>query len=277
VIEIPPGAANYVIEDTFTLPVDVHALAVLPHAHYLAREIEGWAVKPDGMREPLIWIRKWDFNWQSDYRYAKPVFLPRGTTLSMRISYDNSAGNLRNPNHPPQPVSYGAQSSDEMAELWFQLLPRTAADLTILNRAYDAKSRERLFAKGNHDIQKNPNDPKANAEVGLMKLGQGKMVEAEKHFETAIKADPKYPLGHYYYGILLRQKNLLKAARQEFELVTQLEPQNGKAHGNLAFVLLDLGDLTGAKRHLQEALRLNPFDQLAKQTLSELTRTNHPP
>jgi hypothetical protein len=277
VIEIPPGATNYTVEDTFTLPVDVHALAVLPHAHYLAGEIEGWAVKPDGTREPLIWIRKWDFNWQSDYRYAEPLFLPRGTTLSMRISYDNSVANPRNPNQPPKLVSYGPQSSDEMAELWLQLLPKKSADLTTLSRAYDAKSKERLYAKSSHEIQKRPNDPKANAEIGLMKLGQGKVAEAEKHFETAIKTDSQYALGHYYYGVLLRQKNLLKAARQEFELVTQLEPQNGKAHGNLAFVLLDLGDTAGARRHLEEAVKLNPFDQLAKQALAELTQTNARP
>src|SRR5262249_18742231 len=122
-IDIPAGATNYVVEDSLTLPVDTQLLAILPHAHYLAKEMEGWAERPDGTRESLISIRHWNFNGKTDYRYAQPVSLPKGTRLAMRSLYDNSTNNLRNPNHPPRDVMYGSRSSDEMAELWFQLLP----------------------------------------------------------------------------------------------------------------------------------------------------------
>ena len=52
----------------------------------------------------------WDFRWQDQYRYATPVFLPKGTTLSMHFTYDNSDGNPRNPQRPPQRVKWGPQS-----------------------------------------------------------------------------------------------------------------------------------------------------------------------
>jgi hypothetical protein len=75
-IDIPAGATNYLVEDNVTLPVDTQLIAILPHAHYLAEQMEGWADRPDGTRQSLIWIKHWDFNWQTDYRYAQPVRLP---------------------------------------------------------------------------------------------------------------------------------------------------------------------------------------------------------
>src|SRR5204862_1887099 len=48
IIDIPAGAAEYVVEDDFVLPIDVQVLATLPHAHYLAKEMHGWATLPDG-------------------------------------------------------------------------------------------------------------------------------------------------------------------------------------------------------------------------------------
>ena len=123
-LDIPAGASDYSVEDNYRLPVDVELLGVLPHAHYLAKRMEGYAVLPDGSRHDLLLIKDWDFNWQGDYRYAHPVHLPKGTTLAMRFAYDNSSKNVRNPNHPPRRVRYGLQTTDEMAELWFQVLPR---------------------------------------------------------------------------------------------------------------------------------------------------------
>src|SRR5204862_3295671 len=72
-IDIPAGEARYVIHDSYTLPVDVSALSIQPHAHYLAHEIKGSALLPDGSRQWLIYIRNWDFHWQDVYRYQRPV------------------------------------------------------------------------------------------------------------------------------------------------------------------------------------------------------------
>src|SRR5947207_13971719 len=84
--------------------------------------MKGFARLPDGTREWLFLIKQWDFNWQGDYRYREPVFLPRGTEVFMEYTYDNSDGNPRNPAHPPRRVQFGQQSTDEMGELWIQVL-----------------------------------------------------------------------------------------------------------------------------------------------------------
>src|SRR5206468_10925822 len=88
----------------------VDVLAVYTHAHYLGKILEGYATLPDGKRQWLVRIPDWDINWQGVFRYAKPVFLPAGSTVSMRYQYDNSARNLRNPNAPPKRVKVGGIS-----------------------------------------------------------------------------------------------------------------------------------------------------------------------
>ena len=125
-IDIPAGDARYIASDSFVLPVDVEVLAVQPHAHYLAREVTGSATLPDGTTRTLISIADWDLRWQHVYRYQTPVPLPKGTTVSMRYRYDNSAANPRNPAVPPVRVQWGQQSREEMGDLWLQVADENA-------------------------------------------------------------------------------------------------------------------------------------------------------
>ncbi|MGH9612621.1 MAG: tetratricopeptide repeat protein, partial [Bryobacteraceae bacterium] len=67
-LDIPPGAADFLVSDDFRLPLDVDVLAVYPNAHYLGKMLEGFATLPDGTRKPLIRIPDWDLNWQAVYR-----------------------------------------------------------------------------------------------------------------------------------------------------------------------------------------------------------------
>ncbi len=122
-LDIPANDANFVIEDQLKLPVDVQVLGVYPHAHYLGKQMEGYAILPDGTKKWLVMIRDWDIDRQSVYRFAAPLYLPAGTELHMRYTYDNSAANVRNPNSPPIRVRAGNRSVDEMGHLWLQVLP----------------------------------------------------------------------------------------------------------------------------------------------------------
>jgi len=131
-IDIPAGEKAYKVRDHFTVPVDVDAIGIIPHAHYICKEMKGIARLPDGSTRWLIWIRDWDFNWQEHYRYRRPVHLPAGTKLEMEFTYDNSTANARNPNHPPQRVRYGSDSSDEMAGLHVQVFASRESDVDEL-------------------------------------------------------------------------------------------------------------------------------------------------
>jgi len=83
----------------------------------VAKQIMATATLPDGSVKPLIWIKDWDFNWQDVYTYKTLVTLPTGTRIDVRMTYDNSDSNPQNPNSPPRAVTWGEQTSDEMASV----------------------------------------------------------------------------------------------------------------------------------------------------------------
>jgi hypothetical protein len=134
-IDIPAGESAYKVRDHFELPIDVHAIGIIPHAHYLCRDMRGWAILPGGRKRWLLWIKDWDFNWQDQYHYTEPVALPAGTRVEMEFTYDNSAANAHNPNSPPQRVVWGPGSTDEMAGLHIQVIPDRMQELPELGRA----------------------------------------------------------------------------------------------------------------------------------------------
>jgi len=121
-IDILPGNNSYVVRSSTVLPVDVEMLGTTPHAHLVCKSIKSEATLPGGEKKPLIWIKDWDFNWQDQYQFAKPLKLPKGTKIDVEFTYDNSAENVRNPSSPPKRVHYGEQTTDEMALFFGQVV-----------------------------------------------------------------------------------------------------------------------------------------------------------
>lgn len=128
-IDIPVGEPNYIVQDSFEIPVDVTLHQIIPHAHFLARRMRAWASIPGRPRRVVLAIDDWDFNWQDIYQLRTPFKLPAGTILEMEIRYDNSRRNIRNPNSPPQRVFWGLGTSDEMAGMHY--------NVTVDNEARD--------------------------------------------------------------------------------------------------------------------------------------------
>ena len=153
--EIPAGERNHVIERSVTLPVDVRVYFANPHAHYLAKEFKATATLPDGSTTPLLWIQDWDFNWQDGYNYKQPVILPKDTRIDVRITYDNSASNPRNPSNPPQRVWWGEQSTDEMGTIGFGLIPVRREDEAAWNTfAMQQRNGTLIAAAANGTLQR---------------------------------------------------------------------------------------------------------------------------
>ena len=246
-LDIPPGDAEFVVTDEVTLPIDVELHAVYPHAHYLAKSMEGKATLPDGAERWLIRIDDWDFNWQDVYRVREPYVLPAGTTLSMRFTYDNSADNPRNPSDPPQHVRAGNQSSDEMAHLQLQVRPRRAADLVLL--------RESLYQ---HAIERNPANPWSYYELGNALLEQDRVDEAAQQYLAGLAADPTHVASRASLGAVRERQGRLEEAVGHLHETLALEPNHAAAHANLGHALRELGRLDEAVTHHREALRLRP-------------------
>jgi hypothetical protein len=118
-LSIQPGDPNYKTEGQIPVLVDATLLTIFPHMHQLGKTMRVTLTLPDGTEKLLVDVPDWDFNWQNTYRYKEPVRMPRGSTLGLTATYDNSASNPRNPSRPPRQVSWGEQSFDEMGLVLF--------------------------------------------------------------------------------------------------------------------------------------------------------------
>jgi len=145
-LDIPAGKKDYTIEGALTLPADVMAYSVGAHAHYVGKDIKATATLPDGTVKPILWIPDWDFAWQDRYNYKDPVFLPKGTRMDVRIVYDNSADNPRNPSNPPKRVLWGEQSTDEMGSVTMQVVAVHKEDEPVLQKFFTERTQEAIQA-----------------------------------------------------------------------------------------------------------------------------------
>ena len=113
---IPPGEKDYEVTAQYRIPLflDAKLINIGPHMHLLGTQIRVEAEIPQKGTEKLVYIDKWDFNWQNFYTYVEPIALPAFTDVRMSCKYDNTAENPRNPNNPLKAVGWGEGTQDEM-------------------------------------------------------------------------------------------------------------------------------------------------------------------
>jgi peroxiredoxin len=116
-IRIPAGDARFKIEATHTFRQPVHIIDFMPHMHLRGRDFTYEAIYPDGKKKVLLSVPKYNFNWQSVYRCAEPIALPKGSKLHCVAHFDNST---KNPNNPDasKTVFWGDQTWEEMMIGW---------------------------------------------------------------------------------------------------------------------------------------------------------------
>jgi Copper type II ascorbate-dependent monooxygenase, N-terminal domain/Copper type II ascorbate-dependent monooxygenase, C-terminal domain len=114
-LNIPPNNSSFKVTSDFTIPflLDAKVVNIFPHMHLLGTDIKVESTRA-GKTESMIWIDKWDFNWQGAYSYEEPASLSAGTRVRLTCTYDNSANNPRNPSNPPKLVQWGEGTEDEM-------------------------------------------------------------------------------------------------------------------------------------------------------------------
>jgi len=266
-LDISAGATNQVVEQRLMMPLDTDLLSILPHAHYLGKQLEGFAILPDDTRKTLLEIPQWDFNWQSDFRYAEPVFLPKGTVLALRYTYDNSTNNVRNPNRHLQHVTYGLQTTNEMCELHFQLLPHDPADQAKLEELASSVSMRNILDVNRQRLRENPRDAEAVTEIAKVDMMQGKAVDAVRLLQEAVTADPGMADAHYTLGVALMDLSRYTEAEGQFVEAVRLDGDDYQASNNAGICALRLSRLDEAALYFQAALRVHPGDRLAAANL----------
>lgn len=284
-LDIPPGDANFVVEDSLKLPVDVKVLGVYPHAHYLGRRLEAWATLPDQQKKWLILIPSWDIDRQSVYRYKDPIVLPRGTVLHMRYVYDNSSANEHNPNDPPIRVKAGNRSVDEMAHLWLQVLPINvppgSPDPRLLLE--EAWMRQRLTKETNDSIAlynlgstetalshykiaaavyqqqvaHHPNDARTLTALGATYETAGNWQQAGREYESAIAAQPDACDARFDLAQLELKHDQAHEAEQQLRYMLDHCPADAGVHSALGSALVAEGQGAAAGAEFKRALVLD--------------------
>jgi Tetratricopeptide repeat len=258
-LNIPAGAKDFIVSDDFRLPEDSAVLAVYPHAHYLGHVLEGYATLPSGERKSMIRIGNWDPAWQSVYRYKEPLFLPKGTLISMRYHYDNSGANVRNPNQPPKRVRAGNQATDEMGHLWLEVLPAGAGDRRL---AFE----QALLL---HRLEKYPDDFPALLHLGTVMLARLNPGGALPMLQAAVRNDPKSAEAHNFLGSALASLGRNAEAIGEFRSALELRADYSNARFNLANGLVKAGRREEAVEEYRRILEKQPDDELTRDRLEK--------
>jgi hypothetical protein len=123
-IDIPAGDANYVVEDSYVLPVDVEAVSVYPHAHYLGKDMRGTATFPDGSQQDLLWIPPVGHPLAGPVSLPVAVVPPTGHAAVDAVHLRQLRGESAQPHQSAAARAAGPRSIDEMAQLWLEVVPR---------------------------------------------------------------------------------------------------------------------------------------------------------
>ncbi len=115
---IPANTTKTFHEEYVTPGVDVSILGVAPHGHLVCTALKTFGVSPTNDTIPLIDIPNWDFHWQGQHSFQKPVRIPAFSTLYGVGTYNNTSSNPNAPT-PIQNVYGGEATTDEMMLFFF--------------------------------------------------------------------------------------------------------------------------------------------------------------
>jgi mono/diheme cytochrome c family protein len=129
---LPAGSADTRVDADVSFVNDAIVWGLFPHTHVRGKKWEYVLELPDGTKQTILSVPRYDFNWQTYYMFAEPLKVPKGARLVSSAWYDNSAGNRANPD-PKVDVMWGNQTWEEMqyTGLLFSPAPAPAASERI--------------------------------------------------------------------------------------------------------------------------------------------------
>jgi hypothetical protein len=86
---IPAGATAHRVRAEIVLSAPRRGLAIWPEPGDGVKSVELAAISPDGVNEPLLWIKDVRRDWPTSYVLQEPASLGRGTRLVLTTYYEN--------------------------------------------------------------------------------------------------------------------------------------------------------------------------------------------
>src|SRR6202790_5149162 len=143
---------------------------------------------------------------------------------------------------------------------WFVVLCTglcAAAALPMLH-SRAASSKEKASQATRTAAQSGQNEAFRLNTLGVAYMNQQKFAEAQKNFEKALAADPKFTIARLNLGISLLSQQKLEQARAALEEAARLLPNDPYAWYNLGLVYKDTGETQKGIEAFQHVAQLSP-------------------
>jgi tetratricopeptide (TPR) repeat protein len=176
----------------------------------------------------------------------------------MRYTYDNSAGNEENPHRPPVRVRLGPNSTDEMAELGLQVMPKSTSDAARVVQSFADRDGQANIALGEMRVQESPDVAEYQAFLGASYVEVDRFADAIPHLEAAIRLDERLAAAHNDLGTALMSQGRLPEALRQFQRAAALAPRDENIQFNLGNALNRASRLAEAAAAYERAVALNP-------------------
>lgn len=132
------------------------------------------------------------------------------------------------------------------------VIPLAAMSFGKVYRAVPAADRSGYVAA---DL---PGSARAHFNYGAALQQIGRLDEAEKEYNAALRVDPNYTKVHVNMALVLMSKSKLDEAKKYYERAIQLDPHAGEVHSGYAYLLERLGRADEARAEYENAIRLSP-------------------
>jgi Flp pilus assembly protein TadD len=135
------------------------------------------------------------------------------------------------------------------------------AVVTLPLRSWPARAQQKSAAKSSVAAQSNdtiPTDALRFNTLGVAYMNQQKFADAQKKFEQALAADPKFAVARLNLGVALLSQQKLEPARAALEAASRQLPQDPYAWYNLGLVYKDSSEIEKGIAAFQHVTELTP-------------------
>jgi tetratricopeptide (TPR) repeat protein len=106
-------------------------------------------------------------------------------------------------------------------------------------------------------VKKAPDDAFMRSNLGIAYAELGRIDEAIKEYQTALKLDHNYAEAHNFLGIAYASQGRLDEAIKEYQTAITIKPEYAEVHNNLGIAYANQGRLDEAIKEYQAALKIS--------------------
>ncbi|RPI38378.1 MAG: tetratricopeptide repeat protein [Nitrospiraceae bacterium] len=158
--------------------------------------------------------------------------------------------------------------------LWEDVVKKSPSKLRVhsnLGRAYNKHGRlEEAEREYQTALRIDPNDYQLHNNLGVVYKGQGRLKDAIREYQNALRLKPDDALGYYNLGNIFREQGDFEEAIQQYQTAIRLEPDIAIIHNNLGIAFIGQGNKEAAAREFRVALDIDPGCEAARRNLEML-------